>query len=236
MSAPAVLEMQGVVKDYRGLRPLRVASFAVQAGDRAVIEGLDRAAAETFVNLVNGAYVPDTGTVRVFGVPTSDIATDTAWLASLNRFGMVTERAVLLEGAPIDQNLALPFSLEIDPMPEDVRARVRSLASELELADEMLSGRAGDAPPKVRVRVHLARALALDPQVLLMEHPTVSLDRADARPYAELVRRVAESRGLTLVAVSNDRELADVVATTSLKLNPGTGVLSSNKGWRRWLG
>jgi ABC-type transporter Mla maintaining outer membrane lipid asymmetry ATPase subunit MlaF len=84
--------------------------------------------------------------------------------------------------------------------------------------------------------VHLARALALDPQVLLMEHPTVSLDRADARPYAELVRRVAESRGLTLVAVSNDRELADIIATTSLKLNPGTGVLSSTKGWRRWLG
>ena len=98
------------------------------------------------------------------------------------------------------------------------------------------SSSAGDAPQNVRVRVHLARALALDPQVLLMEHPTVSLDRADVRPYAELVRRVAESRGLTLVAVSNDRELADVVATTSLKLNPGTGVLSSNKGWRRWLG
>jgi ABC-type lipoprotein export system ATPase subunit len=236
MSAPALLEMQGVVKDYRGLRPLRVASLAVQAGDRVVIEGLDRAAAETFVNLVNGAYVPDAGTVRIFGVSTSDIATDTAWLASLDRFGMVTERAVLLEGAPIDQNLALPFSLEIDPMPEDVRARVRSLASELGIGDEMLSGRAGDAPPNVRVRVHLARALALDPQVLLMEHPTVSLDRADARPYAELVRRVAESRGLTLVAVSNDRELADIIATTSLKLNPGTGVLSSTKGWRRWLG
>jgi phospholipid/cholesterol/gamma-HCH transport system ATP-binding protein len=236
MSAPAVLEMQGVVKDYRGLRPLRVSALTVQTGDRVVIEGLDRPAAETFVNLVNGAYVPDAGTVRVFGVSTADIATDTAWLASLDRFGMVTERAVLLEGAPIDQNLALPYSLEIDPMPHEVRARVQAMATELEIDDAALAQRAGDTSVSVRARVHLARALALDPQVLLMEHPTASLERPDARPYADLVRRVAARRALTLVAVSNDRDFADVVATASLKLNPGTGVLSSNQGWRRWLG
>ncbi len=230
-----VLEMRAVVKDYRGLRPLRVAALTVHAGDRLVIEGLDRAAAETFVNLVNGAYVPDAGTVRVFGVSTADITTDTVWLASLDRFGMVTERAVLLEGAPLDQNLALPFSLELDPMPEELRARVRLLASELELDEVTLAQRAGETSAAVRARVHLARALALDPQVLLMEHPTAALDRADARPYAELVRRVAEARALTLIAVSNDRELADIVATASLKLNPGSGVLSSTQGWRRWL-
>jgi ABC-type lipoprotein export system ATPase subunit len=236
MSPQPVLEMQGVVKDYHGLRPLRVAALTVAPGDRVAIEGLDRAAAETFVNLVNGAYVPDAGTVRVFGVATSDIATDTAWLASLDRFGMVTERAVLLEGAPIDQNLALPFSLDIDPMPDELRTRVRALASELELDAGTLARRAGEASPAVRARVHLARALALDPHVLLMEHPTAALERTDARPYAELVRRLAEARAVTLVAVSNDREFTEIVATSSLKLNPGTGVLSSTQGWRRWLG
>jgi ABC-type transporter Mla maintaining outer membrane lipid asymmetry ATPase subunit MlaF len=236
MSAAPVLEMRDVVKDYHGLRPLRVASLVVQARERVVVEGLDRAAAEVFVNLVNGAYVPDTGTVRVFGVATAEIATDTAWLASLDRFGIVTERAVLLEGAPIDQNLALPFSLDIDPMPDDLRARVQALAADVELDDAALALRAGDAPPAVRVRVHLARALALGPDVLLMEHPTASLERVDARPYAELVRRLAEARHLTVLAVSGDREFAEVVATAALKHQPGTGVLSSTRGWLRWLG
>lgn len=235
MSAAPVLEMQGVVKDYRGLRPLRVAALTVAPGERVAIEGFDRAAGETFVNLVNGAYAPDAGTVRVFGVSTTDIATDTAWLASLDRFGMVTERAVLLEGAPIDQNLALPFSLEIDPMPEDVRARVEALASELGIEGDALAARAGEASPAVRARVHLARALALGPELLLLEHPTASLERTDVQAYAALVRRIAESRAMTLVAVSNDREFSDAVASTSLKLNPGTGALSSNQGWRRWL-
>jgi ABC-type transporter Mla maintaining outer membrane lipid asymmetry ATPase subunit MlaF len=236
MSAAPVLEMRDVVKDYHGLRPVRVASLVVQARERVVIEGLDRAAAEVFVNLVNGAYVPDTGTVRVFGVATADIVTDTAWLASLDRFGIVTERAVLLEGAPVDQNLALPFSLDIDPMPEDLRAQVRALAADVELDAAALALRAGDAPPAVRVRVHLARALALGPGVLLMEHPTASLERADARAYAELVRRLAEARDLTVVAVSADREFAEVVATAALKLHAGTGVLSSTRGWLRWIG
>ena len=234
MSAP-VLEMQDVVKDYRGLRPLRIAALTVASGERVAIEGLDQAAAETFVNLVNGAYVPDAGAVLVFGVSTADIATDTAWLASLDRFGMVTERAVLLEGAPIDQNLALPFSLDLDPMPDDVRTRVAALAAELELGNETLALRAGEASPAVRARVQLARAIALDPELLLMEHPTASLERSDVKSYAALVRRMAEARTLTLVSVSNDREFSDAVATTSLKLNPGTGALSSNQGWRRWL-
>lgn len=234
--APPVLEMSGVVKDYRGLRPLRIASLIVRERERVTIEGLDVTAAEVFVNLVNGAYIPDEGDVRVFGASTGAIATDTAWLASLDRFGIVTERAVFLEGTSLDQNLALPFSLDIDPMPDELRARVRAIADEVEVTDAGLATRAGDAPPALRMRAHLARALALDPAVLLMEHPTLSLARPDARPYAELVRRLAHARGLTLIAVSADREFTDVVAESALKLNPGTGALSSTRGWRRWLG
>jgi ABC-type transporter Mla maintaining outer membrane lipid asymmetry ATPase subunit MlaF len=235
MSSGPVLDMQGVVKSYHGLRPLRVASLVVHAGDRVAIEGLDRAAAEVFVNLVNGAYVPDEGDVRVFGVSTSAIETDTAWLASLDRFGIVTERAVLLEGASVAENLALPISLEIDPMPDDVRARVEALARDVDLQPAVLGTRTGEAGPPVRMRVHLARALALGPQVVLMEHPTASLARADVAPFAGLVRQLAEARKLTLVALSADREFADAVAHHTLKLNPGTGVLSSARGWRGWL-
>jgi ABC-type transporter Mla maintaining outer membrane lipid asymmetry ATPase subunit MlaF len=228
--------MRGVVKDYHGLRPLRVASLSVGAGERVVIEGLDQAAAEVFVNLVNGAYVPDAGEVQVFGVSTTAIATDTAWLASLDRFGVVTERAVLLEGASLEQNLALPFSLDIDPMPDDLREKVRQLAAGVDVPVEALTARAAESSRSIRMRVHLGRALALGPEVLLMEHPTASLPREDAKPYGQLVRRLAETRHLTVVAISGDREFADVVGDEALKLNPGTGVLSSTRGWRRWLG
>ena len=229
------LELTGVVKDYRALRPLRVASLVVEEGERVAISGLDRDGAEVFVNLVNGALVPDTGTVRVFGQATADITDGQAWLASLDVFGVVTERAVLLEGSSLAQNLALPLSLEIDPMPADIRAQVEALAAEVGLPAERLDRPVGDAPPVMRLRAHLAKAIALGPKVVLFEHPTASLAVEDARPFAETVRRVADARRLTILALTEDGVFADLVATRAYKLNGGTGALTSTRGWRRFL-
>ena len=185
---------------------------------------------------MNGALVPDTGTVRVFGQATADITDGQAWLASLDVFGVVTERAVLLEGSSLAQNLALPLSLEIDPMPADIRRQVEALAAEVGLPAERLDRPIGDAPPVLRLRAHFAKAIALGPKVVLFEHPTASLAVDDARPFAETVRRVAEGRRLTIVALTEDGVFADLVATRAYKLNGGTGALTSTRGWRRFLG
>jgi ABC-type lipoprotein export system ATPase subunit len=231
---PAI-ELDGVVKDYHALRPLRIASLSVEPGDRVALSGLDRAAAETFVNLVNGALVPDQGVVRVFGQSTADITDGQAWLASLDAFGVVTERAVLLEGSSLAQNLALPLSLEIDPMPPDLRRQVEALAAEVDLPAERLDRPVGDASPLIRLRAHFAKAIALGPKVLLFEHPTAALEPADARQFAETVRRVSEARTLAVIALTEDGVFADIVATRAYKVNGGTGALTSTRGWRRFL-
>jgi ABC-type transporter Mla maintaining outer membrane lipid asymmetry ATPase subunit MlaF len=229
------LELTGVVKDYRGLRPLRVADLVVEPGDRVALAGLDRAAAEVFVDLVNGALLPDAGVVRVLGRSTADITEGDDWLTWLDAFGILTQRAVLLESSTLAQNLALPLSLDIDPMPADLRATVEGLAGEVDLPIERLDRPIGDATPAVRLRAHLAKALALGPKVLLLEHPTVTLDPADVRAFAETVARVATARALTVVALTEDAGFADVVATRAYKLNGATGALTSTRGWRRFL-
>ncbi len=233
---PPAIEFHNVVKNYQALRPLRVAALAVAEGQRVSLTGLDRAGAELFVNLVNGAVVPDEGEVRVFGRRTTQIADGTEWLASLDQFGVLTERAVLLEGSSLAQNLALPFTLEIDPMSAEVRARVEGLARETELAEDRLDRPVGDAPPAIRMRVHLARALAIGPRVLMLEHPTASLERSDVEPFARLIRRISENRKLTIVALSADNAFCNIVADEAWTLHPGTGKLSSARGWRSWIG
>lgn len=67
------LEFRNVVKDFRGMRPLRIRDLSVAAGERVAIAGLDTPAAETFINLATGAGLPDEGEVRVMGEPTSAI-------------------------------------------------------------------------------------------------------------------------------------------------------------------
>ncbi len=105
----------------------------------------------------------------------------------------------------------------------------------MELPADRLDRPIGDLPPVVRLRAHLAKALALGPKVVLLEHPTLSLDGEDARPFAETVQRVAEARRLTIVALTEDGAFADVVATRAYKLHGGTGALTSTRGWRRFL-
>lgn len=235
-AAPPVIEVTGVLKDYKGLRPLRVASLTVGDGERVAVAGFDATAAEVLINLINGAILPDAGHVRVFGRDTADIGNETEWLASLERFGIVTPRAVLLEGATLLQNLALPLTLEIDRVPPEVEQRVRALAARVGIGAASLERRAGDVPADVRMRVHLARAVALAPQVLLFEHPTLGVPPEVVPGFAHDTLRVLSEDDLTVLAVTNDQVFTDLVAQRAYTLRPGTGELVSAKGWRRWLG
>lgn len=231
-----LIEVRGAVKHYQGLRPLRVRSLVVRRGDRVALSGFDQVTGEILVNLLNGAIVPDEGEIVAFGRPTAGIATDTEWLAALDRFGIVSTRAVLLEGMTLAQNLALPFTLDIDVLSGEVRERISALADEVGLDRERLDRPAADATADEKLRVHLARSLALDPDVLVLEHPTLAIPREAVPGFASAVRGVAEARGLAVVAVTEDEEFASRVAGRSLRLDAATGELAERGGWRQWFG
>jgi fructose transport system ATP-binding protein len=232
---PPAIEVSGLLKDYRGLRPLRLASLRVFEGERVAVSGLDATAAEVLVNLLNGAIVPDEGEVRINGRATAAVDTEAAWLEFLNQFGIVTPRAVLLEASSVQQNLALPFTLSIDDLEVDVDRRTRELARLTSIEDRWLGQAMSEAPAVVHMRVHLARALALAPRILLLEHPTARIDPADVRAFATTVRDVALARRLTLLALTEDRSFADVVAERAYRLQPGTGTLANARGWSSWF-
>jgi len=229
-----ILQLAGVRKGYGGLRPLRIQSLAIAAAERVAITGLDAAAAEMMVNLVTGASLPDEGEIRVFGSSTADLANGEEWLASLDRFGIVTDRAVILEGSTLAQNLTLPFTLAIDPIEPDTLARVVELAAECDIAPEWLERPGGALPPAVRARTHLARAIALGPSLLLMEHPTAALPERERGAFGSVVARVCDARRLTMLAMTLDTEFAGVAAQRTLALDGATGALRPiKKGWFR---
>ena len=227
-----LLEISNAVKKYHGLRPLRIRQLAVAAGERVAVSGFDSAAAELLVNLVTGASVPDEGEVRVLGQSTAAIAGGDEWLASLDRFGIVTERAVMLEGSSLEQNLAMPFTLEIDPVSADVRARVEALALECGIDPPWLAQAAGEVPPEVRARAQLARAVALEPALLLLEHPTARIVEAARAAFAADVARVCDVRRLAALIITQDQRFASGAAHRILTLNPATGELTPPR--RRW--
>ena len=227
-----VIQITGLVRGHQALRPLRMAALTVRRGERVAIHGVDAPAAEVLINLVTGAALPEDGEVRVFGRATSEIADGDEWLASLDRFGIVSPRAVMMEGATLLQNLAMPFTLSIDPVPDETARRVESLAKETGIPPDLLAKTAGDLPGEVRVRVQLARALALDPALVLIEHPTAGVEKAAVPRLADDVARALEARATTAVFLSPDETFASRTASRRLTLQPGTGELKPvRKGW-----
>ena len=124
MSGEPLVELRGVAKDYHGLRPLRISAFTLHEGESVALLGFDQVTAEVLVNLVTGAMLPDSGDVTVLGRATASIQQADDWVYTLDQFGLLSERAVLLDQLTAEQNLAMPLSLELDELPDDVRARV----------------------------------------------------------------------------------------------------------------
>lgn len=228
-----LVRLRGVTKDYRGLRPLRIAELDLPAGRSVALVGLDQIMAEVLVDLITGAIVPDAGEVSVFGRPTTDIEDPEAWLTTLDGFGLFTGRAVLVEQFSVEQNLAMPFSLRVDDIHPDTRALVADLAEEIGLDRGGLSRPTSELSPAERVRVRLGRALALGPRVLLAEHPNATLSIDEGARLAADVARIVRSRGLTSAVVTADAAFARRVAPEVLVLDPPTGALRPSSGWRR---
>jgi ABC-type transporter Mla maintaining outer membrane lipid asymmetry ATPase subunit MlaF len=226
-----ILDLAGVTKDYRGLRPLRIERLSVSAGERIALLGLDLVSAEVLLNLVTGATLPDRGEVIVFGRRTADIGDATEWLALVDRFGIVSERAVLLENLTVLQNLALPLTLDIEPLSNETRERALALAREVGVDGTPLDGPVGALDPGAQMRIRLGRALALDPELLLLEHVTAGIPPAEAPALGEAIARIGAARGTAVLALGVDERFARAVGGRVLRWDAASGRLSERRGW-----
>jgi ABC-type transporter Mla maintaining outer membrane lipid asymmetry ATPase subunit MlaF len=232
----SLIEVRDISKNYGGLRPFRLQSLTVEPGEFVAIDGPDRQAAAVLTDLLTGTVLPDAGSVVVDGRPTSDVSSQDEWLAFLDRFGIVNDRVVLLDGLTIAANLAVPLTLDIDPMPAGVRRAVESTAMEVGLDVETLDTPLQHAAPLSRLLVRLGRAVALDPAILLVEHPTADLEgEREAVAAAEALRRVAAGRRIAVVVVTSDRRIPRNIATRIVRWRAATGEVSDGTGWRRWF-
>jgi ABC-type transporter Mla maintaining outer membrane lipid asymmetry ATPase subunit MlaF len=234
MESSHSLIFKDVEKQYGGLRPLRIRDLRISRGSATMLIGFDRPSAEVFVNLATGATLPEKGEVISLGRPTAGIATSDEWLAFVERFGIVSDRIVLLEAMTVAQNLAMSFDLNLEPVPPEVMRRVTALAADAGIDAAALETRVSDISPLGRAQIHLARALALEPEILLLEHPTASLSSADGARYAAIVTAVAGRRGVTVIGVLMDEKFAKATGGRLMFWQPATGDVKERSMLRFW--
>jgi ABC-type transporter Mla maintaining outer membrane lipid asymmetry ATPase subunit MlaF len=221
----AVVALSGVIKAYGGLRPLRLRSLQVREGEQLALAGFDQTTAELFVNLVTGATLPDEGVVTIFGRSTADITDSADWLATVESFGIVSERAVLLEQLTAAQNIAMSLTLDVEPIAPDVRTEVDALAHAVGLAVRDLDLPIHGTTVATRHRIRAARALAGRPSVLLVEHPIAGVEPGGVAALATDIACAARSREAAVIVLAAGLDTARPFAERVLTLDGATGEL-----------
>jgi predicted ABC-type transport system involved in lysophospholipase L1 biosynthesis ATPase subunit len=222
----ALLDIRLLVKDYQALRPLRVRELTMRPGRVLSLAGFDAAAAEIFVHLVTGASLPDEGDISLFGTNTRHIQDAEAWLRSLDGLGLVSHRAVLVDMLTVLQNVAMPLTLEVDPLAEDVRPRVEALARESGIDETLWDRPLGHVDAETNLRVRLARAVAPQPTLIIAEHPSAGLPREAVPRIAEHVATIARARNAALLTLTADPEWVSRTGGDVLTLSPASGELA----------
>ena len=205
-----VIEAQGLKKTYHtgevDVEVLRGVDLDVERGEFVAIMGPSGSGKSTLLHLLGGIDVPTSGQVLVDGEDLSALGDDGRTLLRRRRLGFIFQTFNLLPTLTAEENVALPLELDGVPSPE---ARERAQAV---LKQVGMSHRRQHVPGKLsggeQQRVAVARALAIEPLVLLADEPTGNLDSANGRQVTALLRGLVDDLQQTIVMVTHDAAVA----------------------------
>lgn len=206
-------QTNGPVVDIRGLNTRfgravvhENVSFAVHPGEIFALVGPSGCGKSTLLREIIALQQPVSGSIRVFGREVIGLNDEDA-LPLRRRWGVMFERGALFSSLTVTENVGLVLQ-------EHTRLSGR-LIDEIAAVKIALTGLPADAGPKypaelsggMRKRAALARALALDPELLFLDEPTAGLDPLSASGIDELVRHLRDALGLTIMMVTHDLDL-----------------------------
>ncbi len=205
------LEARGIVKTYpmggRALTVLRDLDLAVEAGEMVAIVGASGVGKSTLLHVLGGLDRANQGTVVVDGADLTRM-TDASLVAFRNqRVGFVFQFHHLLPEFTALENAEMPMRIARTPLAE-ARRRAEALLQRVGLGDR-LGHRPGMLSGGEQQRVAVARALVMQPAVLLADEPTGDLDEQTAESLHGLLREMHAAYGLTSVIATHNPRLAE---------------------------
>jgi len=206
-----IIEAIDVQKNFDAVEVLRGVSFALVKGETLVVMGGSGSGKTVLLRLVAGLIRPDAGQIRVFDRAIERLSEEEL-LPLRRRLGFVFQGAALFDSLSVYENVAFPLR-EHASLPEpEVRARVVKNLSLVGLSGEVLGLLPAELSGGMKKRVGIARALSVEPEVLLFDEPTGGLDPTNSKLVGELIRELRGGVCDTAIVVTHDLELAKTVA------------------------
>jgi phospholipid/cholesterol/gamma-HCH transport system ATP-binding protein len=217
--AVPVIEVTNLVREFHGRKVLNGISFKVMKGETMIIMGGSGCGKSTLLRHVIGSMKPTSGSIKLFGQEVTTMNED-ALAGIRRRFGMLFQSGALLQSMTVGENVALPI-LEhgkLDPSIVDLIVKMK-----LEMVG--LTGFEHLKPAEIsggmKKRVGLARALALDPELLFSDEPTAGLDPIMVSVVDILTQEMTRKLGVTAVVVTHDMTSAFRIGTRMIMLGTG---------------
>ena len=210
-----MIEVDRLVRKFGDRAVLNDISFNVHRGDTLVIMGGSGCGKSTLLRHMIGSMKPTSGTVKLFGEEVTGMKERIRL-----RFGMLFQSGALLASLTVGENVALPLLQHTDKSVDEIEEIVEQKLQMVGLTgfedlkpDEISGG--------MKKRVGLARALALDPELLFSDEPTSGLDPIMTAVIDELTLKLTRGKGMTAVVVSHDMTSAFRIATRMIMLGHG---------------
>lgn len=229
MTTPAdatpFIEVRNLTMRYGSLLIMEHLDFTINRGEIFVIMGGSGSGKSTLLKHLIGLKPPAEGTIRFDG-ELFDIDDETARNRVLRRIGVLYQKGALWSGLTLAENIALPLE-EFTDMDEEAIAAVVSL----KLSLVGLRGFEAFYPSAIsggmRKRAALARAIALDPEVLFFDEPSSGLDPISASRLDDLILEIRAAFGSTIVIVTHDLASIFRVADRALFLDIGEKTMTA---------
>jgi len=214
-----IIQVADLVRRFGDRAVINDISFNVHRGETLVIMGGSGCGKSTLLRHMIGSMKPTSGSVKIFGEEVTTMNEREIGHVR-RRFGMLFQSGALLASLTVGENVALPLFQHTDKSPDEIEQVVKQ---KLEMVG--LTGFEDLKPAEIsggmKKRVGLARALALDPELLFSDEPTSGLDPIMTAVVDQLTLKLTHGSHMTAVVVSHDMTSAFRIATRMIMLGRG---------------
>lgn len=212
--SPYAIEFHDVHKAFAGNQVLRGVTMAIPKGRITMIMGPSGTGKSVCIGHMVGLTRPDSGDVLVEGASIPELSEEELFTLRKEKFGVLFQDGALFSSMSVFENVTFPLRQNTDKSEAEIQEIAHRRLAEVGLAD------AADARPNelsggMRKRVGFARALAMDPSIVLFDEPDSGLDPVRTALLCELIAEVHEDNGGTYVVVTHDmfsaRRIADYI-------------------------